>query len=372
MNYSYWESQYNFENIDFCVIGAGIVGSCAALFLRDHYPDARILVLERGSLPQGASTKNAGFSCFGSISEMEDDLQHMSETEIADLVQLRVGGLNLLKTLIDPIKMEFHKWGGFEVFKEGEEEAYIPLLEKYNEMILEATGLRSTFSVKESNMDTKFSSKMIFNRHEGQLNPMKMMHEFHKKLHDKNINILYGQELVDFKKQEENVQLTVKKDQTFEAKKVLFCTNAFVGKFLPDLDVSPGRNQVLVTKPLQNFKLRGTFNFDKGFVYFRNVANRLLIGGARNLDSETEKTTDFGDNTKITDHLKSLVNDYILPGQEVEYDYQWSGIIGVGKSKNPIVQKVDDCTFIAVRLGGMGVAIGSQIGKNLADLVYNS
>ena len=57
---SYWEKKTYFEDLDFLVIGAGIVGSSTALHLRKTYPSAKILVVERGYLPAGASTKNAG------------------------------------------------------------------------------------------------------------------------------------------------------------------------------------------------------------------------------------------------------------------------------------------------------------------------
>ena len=48
-------------------------------------------------LPQGASTKNAGFACFGSLSEIIDDLKSHSEEEVIQLVKKRVDGLQLLR-----------------------------------------------------------------------------------------------------------------------------------------------------------------------------------------------------------------------------------------------------------------------------------
>jgi hypothetical protein len=38
-------------------------------------------------LPHGASTKNAGFACFGSISEIIDDLKSHSEEEVFNWLQ---------------------------------------------------------------------------------------------------------------------------------------------------------------------------------------------------------------------------------------------------------------------------------------------
>jgi glycine/D-amino acid oxidase-like deaminating enzyme len=78
MNLSYWEIKSWLQNIDFTVIGSGIVGLNCAIQLKERFPVAKVLVLEKGILPQGASTKNAGFACFGSLSELIADLNSHS------------------------------------------------------------------------------------------------------------------------------------------------------------------------------------------------------------------------------------------------------------------------------------------------------
>ncbi|MFZ1846108.1 MAG: FAD-dependent oxidoreductase, partial [Saprospiraceae bacterium] len=70
---SYWEDQLYFGKPDYIVVGGGLVGMYTAYYLRKTYPDADILILERGPFGEGASTKNAGFACFGSVSELMDD-----------------------------------------------------------------------------------------------------------------------------------------------------------------------------------------------------------------------------------------------------------------------------------------------------------
>jgi len=62
MNYSYWELKEWFSNVDFTIVGSGIVGLNCALELKKNYTKSNILILEKGLLPQGASTKNAGFA----------------------------------------------------------------------------------------------------------------------------------------------------------------------------------------------------------------------------------------------------------------------------------------------------------------------
>ena len=64
MNLSYWEIKTWFTKVDFTIVGSGIVGLSTALWLKNRFPKSNILILEKGILPQGASTKNAGFACF--------------------------------------------------------------------------------------------------------------------------------------------------------------------------------------------------------------------------------------------------------------------------------------------------------------------
>jgi hypothetical protein len=65
-------------------------------------------------LPHGARTKNAGFACFGSISE--DDLKSHSEEEVYQLVTKRLEGLRLLRKRLGDEAIDFKPYGGTELF----------------------------------------------------------------------------------------------------------------------------------------------------------------------------------------------------------------------------------------------------------------
>ncbi len=120
MNFSFWETDSWFSDIDYCIIGSGITGLNCALRLKELKPDSRILILEKGMLPEGASTKNAGFACFGSISEILDDLKHHSEAEVVELVQKRVNGLQLLRNNLGRCRDRLSKkWRLRIVFRKG-------------------------------------------------------------------------------------------------------------------------------------------------------------------------------------------------------------------------------------------------------------
>jgi glycine/D-amino acid oxidase-like deaminating enzyme len=104
-------------------------------------------------------------------------------------------------------------------------------------------------------------------------------------------------------------------------------------------------------------------------VYFREEEGRLLIGGARNKDFEGEKTTEFGVNPQIKEQLLRLTREVIFPGQTLDWEMEWTGIMAFGPKKSPVIQKIGKKSAVAVRLGGMGVAIGWQVGKELSELL---
>ncbi|MGB5203415.1 MAG: FAD-dependent oxidoreductase, partial [Eudoraea sp.] len=70
----------------------------------------------------------------------------------------------------------------------------------------------------------------------------------------------------------------------------------------------------------------------------------------------------------IQNRLDSMLREIILPDTDFEIERRWSGIMGIGNTKKPIVKQLSDNLICGVRLGGMGIAIGSLVGKNLADL----
>jgi glycine/D-amino acid oxidase-like deaminating enzyme len=168
--------------------------------------------------------------------------------------------------------------------------------------------------------------------------------------------------------------LAEKKDKKeifeFVGERVAICTNAFTQKLWPASPLEPGRGLILLSKPVAGgIPWKGGFHLDRGYVYFREVEGRLLLGGARNKDFEKEKTTEFEVNPTIKAHLERLAQEVIFPGRPLEWEMEWTGIMAFGSKKSPIIQQIGKKTAVAVRLGGMGVAIGWQVGKELSELL---
>ena len=368
MNLSYWEKKSWFSNLDFTIVGSGIVGLCCAISLKKEYPNATVLVIDRGVLPQGASTKNAGFACFGSLSELIADLDSHSEQEVFDLVQKRWNGLTHLRTLLGDQAIDFQQHGGHELFIN--EELFQECRSKnasVNEL-LEPIFKEKVFSFRTNSFQfNNMIETHSYNVFEGQLDTGMMIMGLLQKAQSLGVRIVNNLNVEKFDSLHDHVAVKTNYHE-FKTRKLLLATNGFANELLEE-NIKPARAQIAITKPIKNLSLKGTFHLDRGYYYFRNINNRILIGGGRNLDFDNETTTKFGQTAIVQNTLNELLKNSLLPNIDYEIDYTWSGIMGVGDKKKAIVKEVSNNVYCGVRLGGMGVAIGSAIGKELADLV---
>ena len=370
MNLSYWELKNWFTNVDYTIVGSGIVGLHTSLRLHEKFPESKILILEKGMLPEGASTKNAGFACFGSLSEIIDDLKSHSEEEVIQLIQKRWQGLQLLRKNLTDEAIDFKPFGGYELFLKNDESTYNECLQKlpFINDVLKPIFKADVF---EKNIDRfgfqNIQEYTIFNPFEAQIDTGNMMQALLKKAQANGILILNNQTVSNFHDNANGVEIQVN-DYSFTTKKLLFATNGFAGE-LTNNEVKPARAQVLITEPIPNLDIKGTFHLDKGYYYFRNINDRILFGGGRNLDFDGENTSKFGQTEIIQNKLEEILKTVILPNTDFKIAHRWSGIMGLGNSKRPIVEQLSENVYCGVRLGGMGVAIGSLVGQELADLI---
>lgn len=201
MQLSYWELKNWFTNVDYTVVGSGIVGLYAALRLREKFPKSKILVLEKGMLPQGASTKNAGFACFGSLSEIIEDLKSHSEVEVFNLVKKRWEGLQLLRKRLGDVALDFKPYGGYELFLKSDESGYAESLVKlpFINKMLKPLFRADVFAKEVDRFGFDGTKKhLIFNPFEAQIDTGNMMQELLKRAVSEDILILNQQTVTSY------------------------------------------------------------------------------------------------------------------------------------------------------------------------------
>ena len=365
MKLSFWEQSTFFAEIDVIIIGSGLVGLNAAISIKEKQPNWKVVVLEKGILPSGASTRNAGFACVGSPSELLDDLTHQTESEVFDTVEKRWKGLKKLLTRVGESGLDFQKNGGYELFLEEDKELYKECVERLpylNARMATITGNSEYYKhIKEDKFGFFKLDKQIGIEEEGQINTGKMMQSLVNLATESGIKIYNGIEVVEFHDFKSHVELHTKNGWRLKSQRLLIATNGFTKQLLPHLEIQPARNQVLITKPIENLQIKGTFHLNKGYYYFRNFENRVLFGGGRHLDKEGETTMSFGTTDLIQSNLINILKEHILPQQPFEIEQWWSGILGIGSQKTPIIEQYSENITVAVRLSGIGVAISSLV-----------
>ena len=384
MAISIWEQTTYYAPKDVVIIGCGFVGLWTAYELIQKNPKLNIAILERGVIPSGASTRNAGFSCFGSVSELMYDMQLMGEANMLETVRMRYDGLQRIQKVFGKSEIDYDQFGGYELFEKGgaydttKLDADIAYLNKILGPALQTPKKKGKYLPIYTN-ETKQIKKLgfqniealSFSPLEGQLNSAKLVLALQKEVVAKGVQILFNTEVKKFKSHKKGVSIQTNLEGTIETKQMLICTNGFAKQLLPELDVVPARGQVFITEPIPNLKFKGTFHFDEGYYYFRNVGNRLLLGGARNKDFKKEKTYSLETSPLIQKTLEEFMMKRILPkgSKKPKIELRWSGTMGMGKIKKPIIQQLQPNVYCAVRMSGMGVAIAPIVAQRAVKLM---
>lgn len=364
-NKSYWELSEWTEHFDFIVIGAGFTGLYTALEIIKRQPKSRVAILDQANRFGGASTRNAGFICFGSPSEIMADVETAGREATIHLIKNRYRGMRRLRKWLPEEAVEMTWSGGIEVVPENTSHEDIPLPE-VNNIIEQATGLPGAYqSYPASQFGINSSDQVFYTEYEGAMNPAKAVQYLTGQCLSKGVEIIRGCEVLSVEPgSPHHLETTL---GSFRAEFLAVCTNAYSGALIPESDVRPAKNQVYVTSAVRH-KLVGTYHMNAGYVYFRPMGERILIGGARHLEGDDETPLTY--NPEIESFLEAILKRYVCPGQSVTFEHRWIGHIGVGNEKSPLVKTLLKGIVCGVRLSGMGVALAPALAEEITDRLF--
>jgi glycine/D-amino acid oxidase-like deaminating enzyme len=373
---SVWEKESFFAPADIIIAGSGLVGLWSAYYLKKKEPSLRITIVERGIIPTGASTRNAGFACFGSLTELLADIDYMGEDKMLELVAMRYKGLKRIRKTFRDEEIGYEQLGSYELLTSAgrfsDSNGLRSAIDGINHRLKKITGEQKIFRLHNDKIPSfGFAGikYLIESPTEGQLHSGLLCQALLRLVQSLGVTILNNIDITGYEKVNGHLLLHSQHSFPLIASQLLVCTNAFARQLLPQLDITPARGQVLVTSPIDRLPFRGTFHFNEGYYYFRNLGERVLLGGARNHAFEEETTTDMTVTDTIQQELERFLREIVLPGRHYTIDTRWSGIMGMGGDKMPIVRAVNDHVFCAVRMHGMGVALAPVIGNQIATML---
>lgn len=378
---SHWEQTTFLRPAEVAIVGAGLTGLQTAIALKRQRPNLDVLVIERAGIPRGASTRNAGFACFGAPTELLADLDIYGASSMVATVRQRYDGIRKLATDYAERGIDWQQWGGYEVIDDPITATVVrEELPRLNTYLAAVTGVAETWreipppDFFRNGPLTTDALTVLHNSLEAQLHPGKLVNVLLADAQALGVRFLFGTEITDIVQRGSShlLQLT---GAEIEARRVIVTTNAFARDLLPDtcaVSIRPVRNQILLSRKIPNLKIKGCFHYHEGYVYFRNVGpDRLLIGGGRHRAGAGSETGTFGANgvpeAYLLDKLRAWFPRH--PWSEADFPTRWSGIIAQGDGKEPVLAFTDSGVLVAARLAGMGVALSGTLAERAAVLV---
>jgi len=376
---SIWEKETFYAPQDVVIIGSGFVGLWSAFQLKKKKPKLKITIVDRGLIPTGASTRNAGFACFGSLSEVVHDAKTMGSDKMLELVEMRIKGLERIQKYFNDDLIDFEMCGGYELYDFSDNISSEQLnenIEYINSVFKPITSKNKTYKLADDTIEAfgfGNTKHVVKNSLEGYLHSGKLVQALISVVQGMGVQIFTQTEIKSFEKTEDRIELKTNQPFNLSTNQLLVCTNAFAKQLLPDEDIVPARGQVLLTSSIKKLALKGTFHSDEGFYYFRNLGNKVLLGGARNKAFEAETTTDMNITDFIQNELETYLNEVVLRAYKGQYtiEQRWAGIMAMGSEKMPLVKEVEPNIFCCVRMSGMGVALAPVVSQKIAAMMLD-
>jgi gamma-glutamylputrescine oxidase len=374
---SIWEQETFYAPQDIVIVGSGFVGLWSAFQLKRKNPKLKITIVDRGVIPTGASTRNAGFACFGSLSEVVYDAQTMGSEKMLQLVEMRYKGLERIQKYFGDDAIDFELCGGYELYDDTDKVSSQQIqqnIEYINSLLKPITGKKKTYKLVDEKIHAfgfGNTKHLVKNNLEGSLHSGKLIQALLSRVQGMGVQVFTQTEIKAFENTGNAIELQTSHHFNISTSQLLICTNAFAKDLLPNEDVVPARGQVLLTSSIENLPWQGTFHSDEGFYYFRNLGKKVLLGGARNKAFIEESTTDMNTSELIQLHLEKYLDEVVLPQFKNHYtiEKRWAGIMAMGSEKMPIVKELQPNIFCCIRMSGMGVALAPVVSKQVAEMM---
>jgi glycine/D-amino acid oxidase-like deaminating enzyme len=156
------------------------------------------------------------------------------------------------------------------------------------------------------------------------------------------------------------------------AETVVVATDGYPSGLLAELEglIIPTRGQMLATEPLDERLFPLPHYGRHGFDYWhQNEEGRLIVGGFRDVDMDSEFTATEETTPRIQAALEAFVEAML--GRKPAITHRWSGVFGLVPDLMPVVGTVPgrDGLWVAGGYSGHGNVLGLMCGELVAQAV---
>lgn len=169
-----------------------------------------------------------------------------------------------------------------------------------------------------------------------------------------------------------NWLVTTENDKNIRAQFLIIATNGYTDGLWPGLkkQIVPVASLQAATRPLPENILRTLLpqghhlsDSRRMMIYCRiDETERFQIGGRGSLLSPTTQQAN-------TQHLQAEACKIFPQLRGIEWEFEWGGLVATTKSHVPHLIELDDKAYAGLGYHGRGIAMGTMMGKQLAELV---
>ncbi len=364
MTVSIWQADgaQPVREVDFLVVGAGIVGCTAALFAGQA--GRSVVITEMRDVALGASSRNAGFMITGLDVYYHRGIALYGHDAARDLWQLSLKTHNYWREFAAKaggVRMD--QRGSMLLAESAEEAKELELVAR----ALNADGIEAIYHSSDPLHRGYYAA--VEQPWDGAVQPVELARAV---LSLSGAELIANNEVYKIEQSTPEVVTVSTRQLIFKARHVLLCTNAYspsIASYFGD-KVTPMRGQVMVTEPLPESVIPVCGYSDYGYMYYRmTFDNRLLIGGARNQAFDTENdTTDDRVTARVQGHLDDYLRRF-FPEVTAKVDRRWAGIMGFSVDGVPLVGVLPDMPRVGFAVGftGHGLATGAAAAERAVD-----
>jgi gamma-glutamylputrescine oxidase len=330
------------------IVGGGITGcSCALTLARSG---RRVRLHEARTIASGASGRNGGFALRGGAMAYDSAREWLGHELAADYWRLTEAYVDRMAELGGDA---FRRTGSLRLAGEDERD----------ELRVEYEALREDGFAAEwrDELPPPLAGRFpgaLFHPDDAVLQPARLVRRLAAGAADAGVELREQSPVADVGE--------------LEAPTVVVATDGYPSGLLGELEglVIPTRGQMLATEPLPERLFPLPHYGRHGFDYWhQNDEGRLIVGGFRDADMESEFTAAEDTSPRIQGALEAFVES--LLGRQVDVTHRWAGIFGLVPDLMPVVGELPgrEGVWTAGGYSGHGNVLGLMCGDLVAQAI---
>ena len=361
------------EKVDVAIIGGGYTGLSAARTLAKN--GVKAAVLEAETMGWGASSRNGGMTLTGLKVAMQTIIQKYGRELAMELFQASIDSVNTVETIIheENINCGFARTGHllaankpkhFEALKDEVEF----MAKEFNHQV----HLVAPKDLQSEIGSTIYHGALVDNVSAG-VNPAQFVAGLASAA-EKTGAMLCARARVIRLGQSQNRFVIETERGSLSAESVFVATSGYTGNFVKKLQrkIIPIGSFIIATEKLSDElahevspKNRMIFDYKHYLNYFRLWDNRLIFGGRAAFFPENENTI-----ARSGEILRREMIQVYPQLKDVKVEYTWGGTLDFAFDMMTHVGELDGIHY-ALGYAGHGVAMGTHLGKTVAEAMLN-